>query len=52
MMNLTINIPALPGEEAQQLLGEQNVVQLLVHIGSNFSHEAEIAEMICTSLGE
>ena len=41
----------LPGEEAQQLLGENNVIKSLVVLGNKFADESEVAEMICTALG-
>ena len=40
------------GEEAQQLLGENDVIKSLVHLGNKFADESEVAEMICTALGE
>ncbi|XP_063683676.1 putative mediator of RNA polymerase II transcription subunit 26 isoform X2 [Bolinopsis microptera] len=42
---------ALKGEEAQQLLGENNVIKSLVVLGNKFADESEVAEMICTALG-
>ena len=42
----------ISGEEAQQLLGENHVIQSLVDLGNKFADESEVAEMICTALGE
>ena len=35
----------------QQMLGENEIIKLLVRLGNTFTTESEVAEMICTALG-